>query len=103
MVRASTDEKSTKSLTKSIGGKDGSEEKETTTTVQETGKKATEPLFDQIENVVALDCKWSILLRRYTELARSTYLTAFDLLEKNYGLLEKPRGSKGESSHLSMF
>lgn len=103
VVRTSTDEKSSTSVSKSVGGKDGAEEKETTTTTQETGKKATDPLFDQVESVVALDAKWYVLMRRHTDLARATYLTAFDMLEKNYALLEKPRGSKGESSHLSMF
>lgn len=103
VVRASTDEKTTTSQTKSVGGKDGAEEKESTTTVRESGKKATDPLFDQVESVVAIDAKWFILLRRYADLARSTYLTAFDLLEKNYELLDKPRGSKAEGSHLSMF
>lgn len=57
VARTSTDEKSSKSVSKSVGGKDGAEEKETTTTTQETGKKATDPLFDQVENVVALDAK----------------------------------------------
>jgi hypothetical protein len=103
LARTSTDEKATKSLSKSTGGKDGAEEKETTTTVQETAKKASDPLFDQVEACVALDAKWYILMRRYTELGRNTYLTAFDLLEKNISILEKPRGTKGESSHLSMF
>jgi len=103
LARTSTDEKASKSLSKSTGGKDGAEEKETTTTVQETAKKASDPLFDQVEACVALDAKWYILLKRYTELGRNTYLTAFDLLEKNISILEKPRGTKGESSHLSMF
>ncbi len=103
LARTSTDEKASKSLSKSTGGKDGAEEKETTTTVQETAKKVSDPLFDQVEACVALDAKWYILLKRYTELGRNTYLTAFDLLEKNISILEKPRGTKGESSHLSMF
>lgn len=87
---------------------------------------------------MAIDLKYYVMLRRYAELARATYLTAFDMLEKNMEvggseikgngafrgrdkarlvdwlivfirafttrqILEKPRGSKGESSHLSMF
>ena len=52
---------------------------------------------------MAIDLKYFIMLKRHAELARATYLTAFDLLEKNMEILEKPRGSKGESSHLSMF
>lgn len=60
-------------------------------------------LIQQVEAVVAIDLKYFIMLKRHAELARATYLTAFDLLEKNMEILEKPRGSKGESSHLSMF
>lgn len=32
---------------------------------------------------MAIDLKYYIMLRRYAELARATYLTAFDMLEKN--------------------
>ena len=48
LARTSTDEKSTKTTSKSVGGKDGSEDKESTTTVQETAKKLADPLFDQV-------------------------------------------------------
>lgn len=48
LARSSTDEKSTKTTSKSVGGKDGSEEKESTTTVHETAKKLADPLFDQV-------------------------------------------------------
>lgn len=39
--------------------------------------------YKQVEAVVAIDLKYYIMLRRYAELARATYLTAFDMLEKN--------------------
>lgn len=60
LARSSTDEKSTKTTSKSVGGKDGSEEKESTTTVHETAKKLADPLFDQVDDRSCFNwmCPW---------------------------------------------
>ena len=103
VVRGSTDEKVTKTKSNTTGGKDGDEEKATVTRLEEKTTKTGQPLFDQVEHVVALDAKFFLIFKRDVDDCLSTYLTAFDILEKNYSLLNAPRGDKDDSSHLSMF
>ena len=103
VTRGSTDEKVTKTKTNTSGGKDGDEEKASTTRFEEKSSKTNEALPDQVEHVVALDAKFFTIFKRNVELCQSSYLTCFDILEKNFSLLNAPRGDKGDSSHLSMF
>ena len=103
VARTSTDIKESKSKSSSTGGKDGDETKGSESQSEEKSTKKNEALPDQLEHVVALDAKFFTIFKRDVELCQSAYLTCFDILEKNYTLLNAPRGDKGDSSHLSMF
>lgn len=103
VARTSTDVKESKSKSSTTGGKDGDETKGSESQTEEKSVKKSEFLPDQLEHLVALDAKFFTIFKRDVELCHSAYLTCFDILEKNFTLLNAPRGDKGDSSHLSMF
>jgi len=103
VARTSTDTKESQSKSTTTGGKDGDENKGSTSQSEDKSTKKNEVLPDQLEHVVALDAKFFTIFKRDVELCLSAYLTCFDILEKNFTLLNAPRGDKGDSSHLSMF
>jgi hypothetical protein len=103
VARTSTDVKESKSKSSTTGGKDGDETKGSESQTEEKSIKKSEFLPDQLEHLVALDAKFFTIFKRDVELCHSAYLTCFDILEKNFTLLNAPRGDKGDSSHLSMF
>ena len=102
--------KTTESVTKtsttstSTGGKDGDENKTSSTEVSESKESgSSKPDATRIKHVVALDIYWYNEMRSSRTALVASYLTIFDNMEKNKEKITAPKGSGGSGISMAMY
>jgi hypothetical protein len=99
-------ESRTKTSTTSIssGGKDGDENKQSSTEVAETKEAGSmKPDYNRVKHVIAIDVQWYNELRSILNALVASYLTIFDNMEKNKEKLSAPKGSGGSGISMAMY
>jgi len=101
-------ETKTKSSSESTGGKDGDENKTSSSVTKEektvgTIEAAKEKDYYKLKHIVAIDVQCFSKMRLSLNKCIKWYLTVLDNMEKNKSKLTSPKGSGAGQSHMSMY
>ncbi|CAM9718516.1 unnamed protein product [Chrysoparadoxa australica] len=95
--------KKTSSKTQSKGGKDGDEDKASSSETVEDSATESTALPDALQNVVAIDMRCYLQLRKGLEQGRDAVLIAADMTSKNMDKILKPKGNSEGGGSSFMF